>query len=190
MSKLKQIVFTQAYRAEYLTVGERDFQTLGDKEVVVKTVYSTVSAGTERANFVGDKAVSVFSDAEVPFPRTVGYSSAGEVVAVGACVTKVKVGDRVSMIWSKHANYNILPEDNVVKIESDKVSYEEAALGLIATFPLAAFKNGYEEYGWDILSRVIKMAERDGRINFLYSPYDEGAQNATGPSGWGGRQGF
>ena len=54
-----------------------------------------------------------------------------------------------------------------------------------AEIALAAFKNGYEEYGWDIISRMVDLAERDGRVNFLYSPYNKGAQNETGPSGWG-----
>lgn len=50
---------------------------------------------------------------------------------------------------------------------------------------LAAFNNGYEEYGWDIISRMMVIAEKEKRVNFLYSPYDKGAQNETGPSGWG-----
>ncbi|MBR6049781.1 MAG: hypothetical protein IKP68_01100 [Clostridia bacterium] len=50
---------------------------------------------------------------------------------------------------------------------------------------LAAFRNGYEAYGWDIISRFIKIAEEDGRVCFLYSPLDRGAQNGSGPSGWG-----
>ena len=50
---------------------------------------------------------------------------------------------------------------------------------------LAAFKNGYEEYGWDIISRFIEISEQDKRICFLYSPLDRGAQNGSGPSGWG-----
>ena len=151
MPTLKQIVFTRPYVAEYIPVGEKDFTEIAPNEVAVKTVYSTVSAGTERANFIGEKAVSVFSDAEVPFPRTVGYSSAGEVVAVGAAVTKVKVGDRVALYWSKHINYNILPEENVVKIENDGVSYEEAATALIATFPLAAIRKVNLEIGESLL---------------------------------------
>lgn len=151
MKTLKQIIFPQAYKAEYIPVGERDFSKLKPNEVAVKTAVSTISAGTERANFIGEKAVSVFSDAEVPFPRTVGYSSAGEVVAVGAAVTKVQVGDRVAMYWSKHINYNILPEENVVKIESDKVAYEEAAVALIATFPLAAIRKVRLEIGESLL---------------------------------------
>lgn len=50
---------------------------------------------------------------------------------------------------------------------------------------LAAFNNGYEEYGWDIIKRMIEFSEKDKKINFLYSPYDKSAQNDTGPSGWG-----
>ncbi len=151
MKEIKQIVFPKAYEAEYVSVGQKDFADLSPSEVAVKTVYSTISAGTERANFVGDKAVSVFSDAEVPFPRTVGYSSAGEVVAIGSAVTKVKIGDRVAVYWGKHVNYNVLPESNVVKIENDSVSYEEAALALIATFPMAAVRKVRLEMGESML---------------------------------------
>ena len=65
MKEVKQIVFTKPYTAEYITVIKTDFNDIAENEVVVKTVYSTVSTGTERANFVGANAVSVFSDAEV-----------------------------------------------------------------------------------------------------------------------------
>ena len=146
MEQIRQIVFTKPYTAEYLTVGEVDFENLDDNAVVVKTAVSTISAGTERSNFIGDKTVSVSSD-NTPFPRTCGYSSAGEVVAVGKSVKKVKVGDRVVAFWGKHKNYNILPESNIVKIESDSVSYEEASFALIATFPLSAVRKTKLELG-------------------------------------------
>lgn len=48
----------------------------------------------------------------------------------------------------------------------------------------AALRNGYEDYGWDILQRLMKMMERDGAIYFLYSPDDE-KQQGGGPSAWG-----
>lgn len=48
----------------------------------------------------------------------------------------------------------------------------------------AAFNNGYEEYGWDIISRFIKMIERDGKPYFLYYP-DSTPQPELGPSAWG-----
>jgi len=48
----------------------------------------------------------------------------------------------------------------------------------------AAFNNGYEEYGWDIIARMGKMMKRDGAIYFLYSPID-GKPQGGGPSAWG-----
>lgn len=48
----------------------------------------------------------------------------------------------------------------------------------------AAFNNGYEEYGWDIVSRFIKLVERDNNIFFLYYP-DSRPQPEGGPSCWG-----
>ena len=48
----------------------------------------------------------------------------------------------------------------------------------------AAFNNGYEEYGWDIVSRFIKLVERDNDIFFLYYP-DSRPQPEGGPSSWG-----
>ena len=50
---------------------------------------------------------------------------------------------------------------------------------------LASFRNGYENYGWDIISRFIEITEKDKMVCFLYSPLDKGAQNGSGPSGWG-----
>ena len=89
--------------------------------------------------------------AETPFPRKVGYSSAGEIVAVGANVKKVKVGDRVAVYEGAHKNYNIISENKVVKIESEKVSYEEASFAYIATFPLAAVRKVNLEIGESML---------------------------------------
>ena len=48
----------------------------------------------------------------------------------------------------------------------------------------AALNNGYEEYGWDIISRFTELVERDGTIYFLYNP-DSTPQPEGGPSAWG-----
>ena len=153
MSKIKQIVFTKPNVAEYLDMGEVDFSKIGANDVVAKTKVSTISAGTEKANFIGDPNVSSwrYAQPDVTFPRTVGYSSAGDVVAIGANVQKVKVGDRVVVYWGKHKNYNIVPQENVVKIENEKVSYEEAAISFISTFPLAAVRKVKLELGESLM---------------------------------------
>ena len=48
----------------------------------------------------------------------------------------------------------------------------------------AAFQNGYESYGWDIICRFQQMINRDNAIYFLYSP-DDGQSQGGGPSGMG-----
>lgn len=48
----------------------------------------------------------------------------------------------------------------------------------------AALNNGYEEYGWDIISRFVELVERDKDIFFLYHP-DSRPQPELGPSCWG-----
>ena len=141
-----QIVFTKLNTAELLDAKDRD---VSDNEVKVKTVISTISSGTEKANITGDKNVSILSSEndEAVFPRHSGYSSAGIVTQTGKNVTSVKVGDRVAMYWSNHKLYNILPENNVVKIEYDDVSFEEAAVCHIGNFPMAAIRKTHLEIG-------------------------------------------
>lgn len=48
----------------------------------------------------------------------------------------------------------------------------------------AAFANGKEAYGWDILQRMWQLIKRDGELYFLYDP-QTGANLGGGPSGWG-----
>ena len=142
--RTKQIVFTEVNTAQLLDVEARP---LGDEDVMVRTVVSTISAGTERANITGDPNVAWKGEGSVVFPRTSGYSSAGEVLAVGDAVKSVKVGDRVVVFWGKHMGINVVPERNVVKIEDDATSYETGALSFIASFPMAAIRKTRLEMG-------------------------------------------
>jgi len=146
----KQIVFTEKNKAELLDVENK---ILKPNQVRVKTVYSTISNGTEKANITGNPMVSLCStpDDVVKFPRSSGYSSSGIVVETGENVKNLKVGDRVAMYWSKHMLYNVLDEKNAVKIESDKVSFEEASIAHIGTFPLAAIRKTKLEIGESII---------------------------------------
>jgi len=53
--EIKQIVFTEAYKAELIT---RELNEIKDDEILIKTAYTTISPGTEKANFIGDKNVN------------------------------------------------------------------------------------------------------------------------------------
>lgn len=138
------IIFTKPCVAELLDTERPQPQ---DDEVVVKLERSTVSAGTERANLVGDPTVNwKKKDTEATFPRRSGYSSSGVVCAVGKNVTSVKVGDRVACSWSQHAQYCALKESRVYLLD-DSIEFGEAALVHIATFPMAAIRKCRLEFG-------------------------------------------
>ncbi len=140
---MKQIVFTAPRVAEIL---EKEIPEIGENEVLVRIERSSISAGTERANYVGDPSVSCNSGPRVKFPRAVGYSSAGVVEAVGAAVTRAKVGDRVACVDSKHAQYCRIPETKVYPLP-DEVSTGAAALTYISIFPMAAVRKCKLEIG-------------------------------------------
>lgn len=140
----KQIVFTEKDTAELLTTETAE---PGADQVMVKTMFSTISCGTERANITGNANVSCAAGPAVTFPRYSGYSSSGIVVKKGENVTEFEIGDRVVVSWGAHKTYNTAKTANVSKIESNKISLEEAALMHIGTFPMAAIRKTRLEVG-------------------------------------------
>ncbi|MBE6690702.1 MAG: zinc-binding alcohol dehydrogenase [Ruminococcaceae bacterium] len=140
---IKQIIFPRPNCAELV---EKEIELTAPNEVLVRTEVSTISPGTERANIIGDANVAGRNAPDTTFPRSSGYNSAGVVVAVGEAVTSVAPGDRVVVYWGKHRDYNLVPEEQVVKMP-DGISFEEGALSFIATFPLAAIRKCRLEIG-------------------------------------------
>ena len=139
----KQIVFTEKNKAELLTV---EVNEPAENEVLVETAFSTISCGTERANITGDPNVSAGNSYGCVFPRYLGYNCAGVVVKKGSGVKSVEIGDRVVVYWSCHKQYNLVPEQQVVKIP-DGVSFETGAISFISTFPMAAIRKTRLEIG-------------------------------------------
>ena len=142
--KSKNIVFTKPNVAELI---EEDISAPASNDIQVRLMYSTISSGTERANLMGSKTVSWRCPEvkEAVFPRRGGYSSAGIVEQIGENVTKFKVGDRVALWWSTHNQYVTINEKHACLISD--ISFEDAALFHIATFPLAAIRKCHLEIG-------------------------------------------
>ncbi len=194
------IIFTDVNIAELVDKGE--LPCLQENNVKVKTLFSTVSCGTEKANITADPNVSPDGAGGVIFPRQLGYSSSGIVEAVGEKVTTVKPGDRVVMHWSTHSQYNILTEDRIIKIEDENISMQEAAVAFITSFPMAAIRKTRLEIGESVLvmglgllgQLAIKLARIAGAVpivavdpvkerreealkngaDFAFDPFEEG----------------
>lgn len=138
--KNPSIMFTAPSVVE---LTDRDFpQQPGDFDVRLRLVTTTVSAGTERSVLMGKLQAAGYTG----FPRQSGYSAGAIVDAVGARVTRVKVGDRVAASWTRHSLYYVVRETQVYKLP-DEVSFAEAALVHIATFPMAAIRKCDLEVG-------------------------------------------
>lgn len=141
----QQIIFCEKNVAQLCEVEECE---PARGEVKVKTLFTAISSGTERANLIGDPYTNGgVREARVRFPRCVGYSGSGIVESVGEGVSSVKPGDRVVVYWGKHQLYNVLPEANVVKITDPDVDMKEAAFIFISTFSLAAVRKVAIELG-------------------------------------------
>lgn len=143
--KNRSIVFTSVNTAEIVS---DEVRLPKENEVLVRTSYSVISAGTERANITGDVNVSIYDRSGVAvFPRYGGYSSSGTVVETGSGVKELKPGDRVAMSWSVHSEYQTLNASNVHLIENSEVQLEDAAFAHISTFPMAAVRKCRVELG-------------------------------------------
>lgn len=143
----KQIIFTKPYTAELLDVEVNEPK---GKEVLIKTEYTAISAGTEKANLIGDPSVNTSSAPSVKFPRTCGYSGTGTVIAVGENVTKFSVGDRVATVWGNHKSYQVIQEGNLMPIP-DGVGFKEATPVFISTFSSAALRKMHPKFGESVL---------------------------------------
>lgn len=144
--KNKQIIFTAPNRAELLETEIPD--QLAEGTVRVRMTYTAVSAGTERANLIGESNISgKREDCNNHFPRKLGYCGVGVVEAVGDRVSKVNVGDRVIVYFGKHTLYNVVPEANVIPIVPREVEDLDAALMVIAGFPAEGIRKTRLEYG-------------------------------------------
>ena len=141
----KRIAFTAPCKAE---LENYELGNPKENQVQVKLVCSTISSGTERANLTGSKSVDISrpETKEAIFPRYAGYSSSGIVTAVGEGVTDLRPGDRVVLGGSSHSQYLNMDRGSV-QLLPDVVSFQDAAMFYIATFPLAAIRKCRLELG-------------------------------------------
>ena len=138
MMNVSYINFDAARTISLKTVEERD--TPGAGEVLVKSDYSAVSAGTETANLLG------LPNTHGSFPWRPGYSTSGRVVSVGEGVTDFEPEMRVLVTWAGHRSHFIRPASSLVKID-ENVDQLEASFAHVACFPMLGVRKLKLEIG-------------------------------------------
>lgn len=142
----KQIIFTEPNKAELLENQLADVPA--EEDVRVRMVYTAVSAGTERANLIGECNISgERKGCNTLFPRKLGYCGVGIVDAVGSRVRDISVGQRVIVYFGKHSQYNVVHRDHVIPVVPEDVDDLDAALMVIAGFPAEGIRKSRLEYG-------------------------------------------
>jgi len=131
----KAIVFPEPKRVE---VREVLLPELGPRDVLVRTLYSGISIGTETWTLLNRYKGTI--DA---FPFIPGYQRSGVVEAAGAAVTRVRPGDRVFVracrlakendihpaSWNGHVGASVCDESQVFPLPAG-CDEKEAAFGI------------------------------------------------------------
>ena len=136
--KSKTIVFTKPQTAELLI---KDLPQVSGDRVQVKMEYTVVSGGTERACIMG------MNNTPQKFPMSLGYCGVGYVTEIGDEVKNIKIGDRVLVYHGIHTEYNIVPENDVTKVEDDNIDSLDAAFVIIASMGLGGVRKLELELG-------------------------------------------
>lgn len=224
---MKQVV--QNLRSGKVELRDVPQPSVGHLEVLVRTRASLISAGTERMmmEFAGKSLVgkakdrpdlvskvlnkmqrdgvvdtlsSVFARLEEPMP--LGYSAAGDVIAVGNGVAhEFAIGDRVAVAGAalaNHAEVNAVPRNLCVKLP-ESVDYSQGCYATLAAIALHGVRNAGVGLGDRVLvvglglvgqlvsqlcvAAGARVAGVDMNLERCMLARQAGAQWAVGPQG-------
>ncbi|MFC1715126.1 zinc-binding alcohol dehydrogenase [Candidatus Poribacteria bacterium] len=109
----------------------------GSGKVLIRTVSSLISAGTELGTQEQKRDRNIYT----------GYSNAGEIIAVGEGVEDYQIGDRVLSL-GQHASHVIASTEPqaLVKIP-DSVSFDEGSFGVLGSISIHGIRKARIELG-------------------------------------------
>jgi len=167
---------TQNYKSGEIKLEEVDWPALKPGGVLVRSHYSVISTGTEgmkvregKLSYLGkararpDQLKKVLNTLKqqglvatyqkvmnkLDSLTPLGYSLAGEVVAVGADAAEFHVGQRVACAgagYANHADVNYVPKNLVVPVP-DNVSLKHASYATVGAIALQGFRQAEMQLG-------------------------------------------
>jgi NADPH:quinone reductase-like Zn-dependent oxidoreductase len=133
---MKAAVYTQYGPPEVVRIVEVAKPVPSAREVLIKVYATTVTVGdTRMRSFTVPRGqwlpARLYLGLRAPRRRVLGMELAGVIEAAGKDVTRFKVGDRVfgstfEANFGGHAEYKCLPEDGLLAIKPDGLTFGEA----------------------------------------------------------------
>jgi NADPH:quinone reductase-like Zn-dependent oxidoreductase len=142
MEKMKAVICTKYGPPEVLQIREVEKPFPKNNEVLIKVIATTVHIGDTKVrrlepglgpvkDFFFKPMMRIMVGFKGPRKKILGMELAGEIEAVGKDVTLFKTGDPVfastEFAFGAYAQYCCLPEDGVLAMKPNNMSYEEAA---------------------------------------------------------------
>ncbi|BCJ74449.1 NADPH:quinone oxidoreductase [Catellatospora sp. IY07-71] len=130
---MRAVVHTEFGAPDVLRLTEVDTPTPGERDVLIRVVATTVTSAEcamRRGEPRWGRVIIGFTRPRRRL-RTLGTELAGEVVAVGARVTRFRPGDRVfgftGFGLGAYADYNVMPERGSLAAMPANIGYGQAA---------------------------------------------------------------
>ena len=123
---MKAIIFTEKGRTAIL---EQPKPVCADDTMLLKTLYSGITNGTERSVLMG----GCYGGS---FPNMAGYQLVSEVIELGREIARFNIGDIVyTGTFPGHVEYHLAKETDIIIKLPDGFDLEEAALLGVASVP-------------------------------------------------------
>jgi 2-desacetyl-2-hydroxyethyl bacteriochlorophyllide A dehydrogenase len=130
-ANMKAIELTKYGAPEYLQMNEVEKPSPKDNEILIKIHATSVSSGDARIRRADPFIIRLIFGFKRPRKPILGVVVAGEIEAIGKSVSNYKEGDQVfgssGMNFGAHAEYVAVPEDAVLTLKPNNITYEEAA---------------------------------------------------------------
>ena len=108
--------FVEFPAKDQCVLSSEELPPLKPDQILIKSDYSLISAGTELANYHG---LPNTGGGNGDFPMRIGYSTSGHVLEVGQDVQNFRPGDKVAVAWGGHRSHIISNESGTVLDAAD-----------------------------------------------------------------------
>lgn len=119
-----------------------DLPAMGSGDVLVETLYSTISPGTELAN------VQLKPNTSGKYPLYPGYSACCRILEKGKDVANIQVG-QLAACKSSHASHTVIPATRCRPIP-ENLAHEEASVFRLASISLQGVRKSQIQLGQEV----------------------------------------